>query len=407
MLVGTGVFFDRVPPSTHERKWGRLEGSGTAHPQSVSPRTRTTMLKFSCVCAYPKLNSHPSLNTSVSLATVICTASQSGDGQSHHHHTAGPHVDVRPSSSLPLRPMNKKNTPKKSRRKASRRSRANPLSPEDLSDHVSNLYIHGPGGVLPHKFDTLTASAGMRDDGTSHSQDNTHLTCSQAAVQRLDRHPALVLNADYQPLTYLPLSLWSWQDAVKAIFSGKVTVVDVYPDVTIRAASLELPLPSVIALNEYVPTYQSRPAFTKRNVFLRDEYRCQYCADQFHTRDLSLDHVVPRCRGGRLTWDNAVTSCRHCNGRKGSLDVTQLGRVGMRLQRSPHVPTPYQLAAIAARMLPRKVHPTWEPYLQAGTKSKSAAREASVDASRKTNESADSVDCVSTGATTRSARAVP
>ena len=79
-----------------------------------------------------------------------------------------------------------------------------------------------------------------------------------------------MLNADYQPLNYLPLSLWSWQDAIKAIFSGKVTVVEVYPDVSIRAASLEVPLPSVIALNEYVPVGGSRPAFTRRNVFLGD-----------------------------------------------------------------------------------------------------------------------------------------
>ena len=105
-----------------------------------------------------------------------------------------------------------------------------------------------------------------------------------------------------QPLSLLPLSLWSWQDAVKAIFSGKVTVVDVYPDVTIRAASLEIPLPSVIALNEYVPKSRHTPAFTRRNVFLRDEYKCQYCRERFHTNDLSLDHVVPRCKGGVLSW---------------------------------------------------------------------------------------------------------
>lgn len=100
----------------------------------------------------------------------------------------------------------------------------------------------------------------------------------------------------------LPLSLWSWQDAVKAIFSGKVTVVDVYPDVTIRTTSLEIPLPSVIALNEYVPVGHKSPAFTRRNVFLRDDYKCQYCRQRFHTNDLSLDHVVPRSTGGVLSW---------------------------------------------------------------------------------------------------------
>ena len=81
-----------------------------------------------------------------------------------------------------------------------------------------------------------------------------------------------------------------------------MTVVDVYPDVTIRAVNLEIPLPSVIALNEYAPVGHQRPAFTRRNVFLRDEYTCQYCKKRFHTADLSLDHVIPRSMGGILSW---------------------------------------------------------------------------------------------------------
>jgi 5-methylcytosine-specific restriction endonuclease McrA len=119
--------------------------------------------------------------------------------------------------------------------------------------------------------------------------------------------PALVLNADYQPLSFTPLSLWSWQEAVKAVFRGKVTVVDVYENAVIRGVSLEIPLPSVIALNEYVSNHKSIPAFTKRNVYLRDEYRCQYCNGEFFSQnDLSIDHVHPRCKGGRLNWENAV-----------------------------------------------------------------------------------------------------
>lgn len=105
-----------------------------------------------------------------------------------------------------------------------------------------------------------------------------------------------------QPLHYLPLSLWSWQEAVKAVFCGKVTVVDVYPDTTVRAANWEIPLPSVVALNDYVKQLNNRPAFTRRNVFLRDEYKCQYCQERFHSADLSFDHVTPRCMGGQLTW---------------------------------------------------------------------------------------------------------
>lgn len=122
-------------------------------------------------------------------------------------------------------------------------------------------------------------------------------------MKKLDGRPALVLNADYQPLSHIPLSLWSWQDAVKAVFAGRVTVVDVYPGVSIQSIHIEIPLPSVIALNEYVPeASQSKPPFSRKNVFLRDGYRCQYCAKRFRNADLSLDHYVPRCKGGTLTW---------------------------------------------------------------------------------------------------------
>lgn len=165
------------------------------------------------------------------------------------------------------------------------------LSEEELTEHVSARYINDKRGVLSQAI-METEDDFDEDDSEERSQ----------FIKELNRCPALVLNADFQPLSYLPLSLWTWQDAVKAIFSGKVQVVDVYPDVCVRAANLEVPLPSVIALSEYVPQKNQRPAFTRRNVFLRDEYKCQYCNDRFHTADLSLDHVHPRCMGGQLTW---------------------------------------------------------------------------------------------------------
>jgi 5-methylcytosine-specific restriction endonuclease McrA len=223
------------------------------------------------------------------------------------------------------------------------------LTEREVSSHVHDVYTHGPGGTMRVQEERRLRLAAI-------SEQNEYL-------KKLDRHPALVLNADYAPMSYLPLSMWHWQEAVKAVFSGKCTVVDVYPDVTIRAASLEIPLPAVIALTQYVPQFKQRPSFTKRNVFLRDEYRCQYCLRNFHTRDLSLDHVVPRCKGGRLHWENAVTSCRNCNGRKGSLPVADLRQVNMKLAREPFVPTQFQLAAIAGKMVPAKVHATWQPYL--------------------------------------------
>ena len=104
--------------------------------------------------------------------------------------------------------------------------------------------------------------------------------------------PALVLNADFRPLSYFPLSLWSWQEAVKAVFLDRVNIVSQY-DRVVRSPTFEMRLPSVIALKDYVPSAR-RPAFTRFNVFLRDRFTCQYCGDR---EELTFDHVVPRSRG--------------------------------------------------------------------------------------------------------------
>ncbi len=85
--------------------------------------------------------------------------------------------------------------------------------------------------------------------------------------------PALVLNADFRPLSYFPLSVWSWQDTVKAVFLDRVSVLNEY-ETAVRSPSLSMRLPSVIALKEYIPAAR-RPAFTRFNVFLRDAFACQ------------------------------------------------------------------------------------------------------------------------------------
>ena len=86
--------------------------------------------------------------------------------------------------------------------------------------------------------------------------------------------PALVLNADYRPLSYFPLSLWPWQEAVKAVFMDRVNIVSEYERV-VHSASMSMRLPSVVSLKRYVQPSR-RPAFTRFNVFLRDHFECQY-----------------------------------------------------------------------------------------------------------------------------------
>lgn len=115
--------------------------------------------------------------------------------------------------------------------------------------------------------------------------------------------PALVLNADFRPLSYFPLSLWSWQDAVKAVFLDRVNILSEY-DREVHSARFSMKLPSVIALKEYIATSRY-PAFTRFNVFLRDSFSCQYCSDQRPTHELTFDHLIPvRAVGAQcgITW---------------------------------------------------------------------------------------------------------
>ena len=167
--------------------------------------------------------------------------------------------------------------------------------------------------------------------------------------------PALVLNADYRPLSYYPLSLWPWQDVIKAVFLDRVDVVSTY-DQVVHSPSFEMKLPSVVSLKQYVP--QDRPpAFTRFNLFLRDSFACQYC---HAPDDLTFDHVVPRSRGGRTTWENIVTACARCNLLKGGRTPKE---AGMQPQIRPRRPTAQELQQRGRRFPPNHLHQSWLDYL--------------------------------------------
>ncbi|MEE8277014.1 MAG: HNH endonuclease [Alphaproteobacteria bacterium] len=174
----------------------------------------------------------------------------------------------------------------------------------------------------------------------------------------LQANPALVLNADFRPLRYYPLSVWPWQEAIKASFLGRVNVVAVY-DRVVRSPSTEMHLPSVISLREYVNPAR-RPAFTRFNVFLRDRFGCQFCGHRFPAENLTFDHLLPRSRGGRTTWENIVTACTDCNTFKGS----RLGReIAMTPLRRPKRPTTWQLLENGRAFPPNYLHESWHDYL--------------------------------------------
>jgi len=167
--------------------------------------------------------------------------------------------------------------------------------------------------------------------------------------------PALVLNADFRPLSYYPLSLWSWQDTIKAVCLDRVNIVAEY-EAAVHSPTIEMKLPSVVSLKTYVrPTVY--PAFTRFNVFLRDRFCCQYCGA---TEDLTFDHLVPRSRGGATTWQNVVAACSPCNLRKGSKTADE---AKMWPAQHPFQPTVHHLHRNGRRFPPNYLHESWLDYL--------------------------------------------
>ena len=128
--------------------------------------------------------------------------------------------------------------------------------------------------------------------------------------------PVLVINA-----TYEPLEITSARKAVKKLVTRKAVIEmkgegDIYPG---------LPQPSVIRLIDYRRVPQHMAKLSKKNFYLRDRYRCQYCGRRLDATDLTLDHVIPRSRGGLSTWENLVTACKDCNHRKADKTPAEAG----------------------------------------------------------------------------------
>lgn len=171
----------------------------------------------------------------------------------------------------------------------------------------------------------------------------------------LRQHPALVLNADYRPLSYYPLSLWPWQEAIKAAWLDRVIILAEYDEV-VRSPTTHIRIPSVVVLREFVRP-QKRAAFTRFNLFLRDEFACQYCGA---TGDLTFDHVVPRARGGRTSWENVVAACAPCNLRKGA---KSLRGSGLTLRQAPREPHPEKLRNLGRKFPPNYLHESWLDFL--------------------------------------------
>jgi len=170
-----------------------------------------------------------------------------------------------------------------------------------------------------------------------------------------EAHPTLVLNADYRPLSYYPLSLWNWQEAIKAVFMDRVNIVAEYEG-EVSSPSFAMRLPSVVSLKSYVKP-STRPAFTRFNVFLRDKFECQYCGSG---DNLTFDHVIPRRLGGTTNWENICAACSPCNLKKGGKTCKD---AQMFPSQKPFAPSVYDLHNNGRKFPPNYLHESWMDFL--------------------------------------------
>ncbi len=158
----------------------------------------------------------------------------------------------------------------------------------------------------------------------------------------------LVLNQDYSALT-----VCSVERAIVLLYLQKVHLVESVPDRYVRSPSTHVPWPSIIRLKGYVRIPYKRVMLTRKNVLRRDGNVCQYCGDR---RRMTLDHVLPKSRGGKDTWENLVAACVPCNNRKGDRLPDE---AGMTLKRTPFRPS----YVMFLRDFVGTVKETWKPYL--------------------------------------------
>lgn len=166
----------------------------------------------------------------------------------------------------------------------------------------------------------------------------------------------LLLNADASPVSMLPLSTISWEDAIKYIVTDKAFVLDWHEDWIVRSARWETRVPAVMILKEFQKKKTS-VRFSKQNVFLRDNYTCQYCEVEVSRKTATLDHVLPTSYGGKTTWENCTTACADCNARKGNNK-----KITPKVK--PWKPNYFQLVDRRKKMKWELGHPSWANYLE-------------------------------------------
>lgn len=171
-----------------------------------------------------------------------------------------------------------------------------------------------------------------------------HLTSVREAISLVAKGAALII----EPETYQMHDLRTWNDISRAR--------DRFESERIRSARLAIDPPEVILLNSYGGIGGRSVVFSRRNLFKRDRLTCQYCGVQPGAEALTIDHLIPRSRGGTSTWENCVLACIDCNKRKADRSPEQ---AGLRLRRIPRKPSWRMLAQVS----PKERRESWEHFL--------------------------------------------
>lgn len=149
----------------------------------------------------------------------------------------------------------------------------------------------------------------------------------------------------------------SWQEGVVLWYQEKAEILESY-EATVSSPSMTLRIPAVMRLTRQVRRDRTQIKFSRQNIYLRDHHTCQYCGNKFPAKELTYDHVLPRCRGGRTTWQNIVAADTHCNRKKGRRTPAE---AGMKLLRAPFIPKslPHSGVIVSMDSCPDE----WKPYL--------------------------------------------
>lgn len=161
-------------------------------------------------------------------------------------------------------------------------------------------------------------------------------------------HQVLVLNADYSAI-----NICTVPKAFLLVYLNKAEMVAKSDTFALRTVSDIYAFPVIIKLNHYVNVPYKRVVLSRQNIFKRDRYQCQYCGKKSH---LTLDHILPKSRGGRTSWDNLITACKKCNSRKGDNLPEE---AGMTMKRKPFRPS----FVMFVRDFSGTVNEAWLPYL--------------------------------------------